>query len=97
MLDCGSQEDTKPISKAAPEIQTGKYRYQFFQTQNIVEVAVLAKNLTPDCVDIHIEERKLQAIVKSPEGEQEYELNVDLYDEVSHCCSFKLAWMMLRL
>jgi hypothetical protein len=86
-LLCGAQEDLSlPIAKAAVP-QEGKYRYQFFQTQNIVEVAVLAKNLTPDRVDITIEERKLHVIVKSPEGEQEYELSVDLYDAVSPCTS----------
>ncbi|EIE25539.1 SGS-domain-containing protein [Coccomyxa subellipsoidea C-169] len=73
---------TSAESKSNGVQQEGKYRYQFFQTQNIVEVAVLAKNLTPDRVKIDIEERKLHVIVKSPEGEQEYELNVDLYDAV---------------
>lgn len=78
------QEDlTKPILKAAADAQTGKYRYQFFQTPKIVEVDVLAKNLTPDRFQMDIEERKLHVVVKSPEGEQEYELNVDLYDAVS--------------
>lgn len=78
------QEDqTKPISKAANDTQRGKYRYQFFQTPKIVEVDVLAKNLTPDRFHMDIEERKLHVIVKSPEGEQEYELIVDLYDAVS--------------
>ena len=48
---------------------------------------MLAKNLTPDRLDITIEERKLHVIVKSPEGEQEYELSVDLYDAVSPCTS----------
>ncbi|BDA41785.1 Protein SGT1 homolog [Coccomyxa sp. Obi] len=77
------QEDlTKPISKAAADTQTGKYRYQFFQTPKIVEVDVLAKNLTPDRFHMDIDERKLHVVVKSPEGEQEYELNVDLYDAV---------------
>ncbi|KAK9909046.1 hypothetical protein WJX75_006454 [Coccomyxa subellipsoidea] len=81
-INGNEQEDLSlPIAKAAVS-QEGKYRYQFFQTQNIVEVAVLAKNLTPDRLDITIEERKLHVIVKSPEGEQEYELSVDLYDAV---------------
>ncbi|CAL8460786.1 g317 [Coccomyxa elongata] len=77
------QEDMmKPILKAAADAQTGKYRYQFFQTPKIVEVDILAKNLTPDRFHMDIEERKLHIVVKSPEGEQEYELNVDLYDAV---------------
>ncbi len=93
MPPCGLQEDpSKPIAKAAVT-QEGKYRYQFFQTQNIVEVAVLAKNLTPDRVKIDIEERKLHVIVKSPEGEQEYELNVDLYDAVSPCAPCSMPFL----
>lgn len=76
------QELTKPIAKAAPAEQTRKYRHQFFQTQNIVEVAVLAKNLTPDRVNVTIEERSLRVVIKSPEGDGEYDLPVDLYDKV---------------
>lgn len=58
-------------------------RHQWFQTQSVVEVAVLAKNMTKERVDIQIDKQHLRVVIRNPEGEQEYELELDLYDEVS--------------
>lgn len=46
------------------------------------QVGILAKRLTADRVSIEIQERHLHARVISPEGEQEFDLDVELYDEV---------------
>lgn len=59
-------EEGKDLS-APPE---PKYRYQFFQTQAIVEVAVLAKNLTSEHVRVDIEERFLGVQIFDASGEQ---------------------------
>ena len=60
------------------------FRHQWFQTQTVVEVAVLAKNMTKERVDIYIDKQRLQVVIRDAEGEQEYELDLDLYGEVSN-------------
>ncbi len=50
----------------------------------MVEVAVLAKNMTQERVDIHIDQQHLLVVIRDAEGEQEYELDVDLYGQVSY-------------
>ena len=78
------QEDSKAaIARAAQERKfQGKYRHQFFQTPTAVEVNVLAKNLAPERVAVHIEERRLRVITKDADGQQDYELDVPLYAQV---------------
>lgn len=58
-------------------------RHQWFQTQTVVEVAVLAKNMTKERVDIQIDKQHLRVIIRDAEGEQEYELDLELYGQVS--------------
>ena len=41
-----------------------KYRHQHFQTSAWVEVAVLAKKLTPDRVTVSIEARSLSVTIR---------------------------------
>ena len=48
----------------------------------MVEVAVLAKNMTKERVDIHIDKQHLRVVIRDAEGEQEYELDVELYGQV---------------
>ena len=59
-------------------------------------MGILAKRLTPDRVSIKIQERRLHALVTSPEGEPEFELDVELYDEVGLilCCDLS-RWLAL--
>jgi len=78
------QEDSNAaIAKAALERQfEGKYRHQFFQTPTAVEVNVLAKNLTPERVTVHIEEQRLHVITKDADDQQDYELDLSLYGTV---------------
>lgn len=47
-----------------------KYRYQFFQTQNVVEIAVLAKNLGRDQVKVDIQETTLHISIDDTTGQQ---------------------------
>ena len=79
------QEDSAAaIAKAAQEREfQGKYRHQFFQTPTAVEVNVLAKNLTPERVAVHIEKQHLRVVTKDADGEQDYELDIPLYGQVS--------------
>ena len=79
------QADSKAaIARAAQEREfQGKYRHQFFQTPNAVEVNVLAKNLAPERVTVHIEEQRLHVVTKDEAGQQDYELDVPLYAKVS--------------
>ena len=78
------QEDSKAaIAKAAQERDfQGKYRHQFFQTPGGVEVNVLAKNLTPERVTVHIDEQRLHVVTKGKDGQQDYELDIPLYAKV---------------
>ncbi len=48
-----------------------------------MEVAVLAKNLTPERTRIDIQPRRLRIDISSAEGEPEYTLDLELYGEVS--------------
>ncbi len=50
----------------------------------MVEVAVLAKSMTKERVDIHIDQHHLRVVIRDAEGQQEYELDVDLYGQVSY-------------
>lgn len=54
----------------APAPEEPKYRHQFFQTQSVVEVAVLAKNLTADRLKVSIQDRKLTVIILDSQGQQ---------------------------
>ena len=58
------------------------------------QVNVLAKRLTPERVRIEFEEQRLHIVITSPEGELEFELDTELYDEVcktSSCLSASKA------
>ena len=57
-------------------------RHQWFQTQTVVEVAVLAKNMTKERVDILIDKQHLRVVIRDAEDQQEFELDLDLYGEV---------------
>lgn len=46
---------------------------------------VLAKRLTPDRLKISMEDRRLHIVINSPEGELEFELDTELYDQVRKC------------
>jgi hypothetical protein len=46
------------------------------------QVNVLAKRLTPERVRVEFEARRLHIVITSPEGELEFELDTELYDEV---------------
>lgn len=47
---------------------------------------MLAKNMTKEQVDIQIEKQHLRVVIRDAAGEQEYELNLDLYGEVRCLC-----------
>lgn len=61
----------------------------------MVEVAVLAKNMTKERVDIQIDKQRLRVVIRDADGEQEYELDVELYGEVSHCNPLPLQTQQL--
>ena len=44
---------------------------------------MLAKNMTQERIDIQVDKQHLRVVIRDAEGEQEYELDLDLYDEVS--------------
>ena len=81
------QEDSKAaIAKAAQELQhQGKYRHQFFQTPSTVEVSILAKNLSPESVSVHIQEQRLHVTTRGADGQQDFELDIPLYGQVGVC------------
>lgn len=54
-----SQQQSEPAVSYPPDMRD-KYRHQWFQTRDVVEIAVLAKNMTPDQVSVDIEEKKVQ-------------------------------------
>lgn len=47
----------------------------------------MAKNMTKERVDIHIDQQHLRVVIRDAEGQQEYELDVELYGQVS-CINF---------
>ena len=48
----------------------------------VMEVAVLAKNVTAERARVDIQPRRLRIEILSQEGEKEYELDLDLTGEV---------------
>lgn len=72
-------------------------RHQWFQTQGVVEVAVLAKKMTQDRVDIKIEEQHLSVVIRDAEGEQEFELKLPLYSKVSTVALIPAATCIVTL
>ena len=52
-----------------------------------MQVNVLAKRLTPERVKVSMTDRRLHIIVNSPEGELEFELDTELYDQVHNSFS----------
>lgn len=58
-------------------------RHQWFQTQTVVEVGILAKKMTKERVDINIQEQHLSIVIRDAEGEQEFELQLPLYSKVT--------------
>ncbi|DBA95298.1 hypothetical protein WJX82_009900 [Trebouxia sp. C0006] len=78
----GSPSGDEPSMPPPVDPNQPKYRHQWFQTQSVVEVAVLAKSMTKERVDIHIDQHHLRVVIRDAEGQQEYELDVDLYGQV---------------
>ena len=76
---------SKPVAAVAA-LQTpqdgAKYRHQWFQAGDKVEVNVLAKGIPKDRVEVQFESRRLKVITKDAEGSQDYVLDVDLYGEI---------------
>ena len=64
------QASTKETAEVPSSDSAPKYRYQFFQTQAGVEVAVLAKNLTDDRVNVTFEEQRLGIVILDETGKQ---------------------------
>lgn len=83
----GSPSGDEPSMPPPVDPNQPKYRHQWFQTQSVVEVAVLAKNMTKERVDIHIDQQHLRVVIRDAEGQQEYELDVELYGQVDSAAS----------
>ncbi|GAB4820816.1 hypothetical protein N2152v2_007862 [Parachlorella kessleri] len=67
---------------AAPEVQPAKYRHQWFQMPDKVEVNVLAKGLKKEQVSVSIEPERLRVAINSPDGQEDYSLDVALHAAV---------------
>ncbi|KAL4858418.1 Protein SGT1 A [Chlorella vulgaris] len=71
------------LAAALPDKPAGaKYRHQWFQSAERVEVDVLAKGLKKEAVEVTIEPRRLRVVTSSGEGQKEYELDLALHGEV---------------
>ncbi len=57
-------------------------RHQWYQTQQMVEVAVLAKGLPPERVSVDIQENQLRITTMDEAGKQDYEFKADLFGKV---------------
>ncbi|KAG7672686.1 hypothetical protein Ndes2526B_g08785 [Nannochloris sp. 'desiccata'] len=78
-----------PAAAAAAEIDAAvsgsggrKYRHQWFQNDNRVEINVMAKKMPKERVCVVIEPHRLKVATKNEAGEEEYVLEVDLYSEI---------------
>ena len=60
-------------------------RHQWFQINDTVEVNVLAKGVAKENVSVQISEQQLRVVLLGPTGEEEFDLNVQLWDKVSTC------------
>ena len=58
------------LAPAAAPAQPLKYRYQWFQSSQSVELTVYAKRLTAERVDVRFGPQELQIIIRNPHGVQ---------------------------
>ena len=59
-------------------------RHQWFQINDIVEVNVLAKGVAKENVSVQISEQQLRVVLLGPTGEEEFDLDVQLWDKVGN-------------
>jgi len=83
-----------PAAAAAAEVDAAvsgpggrKYRHQWFQNDNRVEVNVMAKKMPKERVCVELEPRRLKVVTKDEAGEEEYVLEVELYSEIDATAS----------
>ena len=50
-----------------------------------MEVSILAKNLSPESVSVRIQEQRLHVTTRGADGQQDYELDIPLHDQVGTC------------
>ncbi|PRW56670.1 phosphatase SGT1a [Chlorella sorokiniana] len=71
------------VAAAIPDKPVGsKYRHQWFQSPERVEVDVLAKGMKKEAVGVTIEERRLKVVTIGADGQQDYCLDVQLHAPV---------------
>ncbi|KAK9866350.1 hypothetical protein WJX84_000684 [Apatococcus fuscideae] len=66
------------LTPAAPAPQPLKYRHQWFQSSQSVELTVYAKGLTQERVDVHFGPQELRIVIRNAHGVQEYALKEEL-------------------
>lgn len=60
-------------------------RHQWYQLQNRVTLDVYAKNLGKDQVRVSFKDSHLTLVINDASGQQEYEIDVELYGKVTTC------------
>lgn len=70
----------EPVPANAP--RPTKYRHDWLQMREWVEISVFAKKLTGERLTVNIEPKHLQVVIRDEQGKQEYEMSIDLYGKV---------------
>ncbi|PSC71613.1 SGT1 A [Micractinium conductrix] len=74
---------TAAVAAGLPDKPAGvKYRHQWFQSPDLVEVDVLAKGLKKEQVGVTVEARRLRVATISAEGQEDYCLDLQLHAPV---------------
>jgi suppressor of G2 allele of SKP1 len=83
-----------PAAAAAAEVDAAvsgssgrKYRHQWFQNDNRVEVNIMAKKMPKERVSVTIEPGRLKVATKDEAGKEEYVFEVELYREIDTTAS----------
>ncbi|KAK9835531.1 hypothetical protein WJX74_002425 [Apatococcus lobatus] len=70
------------LAPAAAPAQPLKYRYQWFQSSQSIELTVYAKGLTAERVDVTFGPQELQIVIRNPHGVQEFEMKEQLFGRI---------------
>ncbi|GMH41221.1 hypothetical protein BSKO_09131 [Bryopsis sp. KO-2023] len=72
----------QPIASAVPPRHDGKYRHQWYENQTHVYIQVFAKKMTDERVEVSMGDETCIVKTKSEQGDQDYELNLDLKSQI---------------
>mmetsp|Transcript_7628 Transcript_7628/g.22548 ORF Transcript_7628/g.22548 Transcript_7628/m.22548 type:complete len:380 (+) Transcript_7628:370-1509(+) len=83
-----------PVEQPKPT----KYRHDWLQMREWVEISIFAKKLNSERLTVMFQPKHLRVVIRDPQGEQEYEMSIDLYSEVdADACKYEVLGTKVEL